>query len=202
MSQALDDLRAEHCFMSKLLDMLQTQVRLVAEDKSPDSQLLLEIAQYFTGFPDLFHHPKEDLIFSRLATLHPEALETVQGLASDHEEGGRELKRFIRAVVRLILDPEADQERFLSAALAFMESERRHMAWEENSFFKIAEKALSPRDWEAIDQRLRAFINPICQREARTRYKRIEHAYQAWQRFYVARAAVEGRAEKGPLQRP
>ena len=47
--QALDDLRAEHCFMSKLLDMLQTQVRLVAEDKSPDSELLLEIAQYFTA---------------------------------------------------------------------------------------------------------------------------------------------------------
>jgi hypothetical protein len=36
--------------MSKLLDMLQTQVRLVAEDKSPDRELLLEIAQYFTGF--------------------------------------------------------------------------------------------------------------------------------------------------------
>ena len=189
-SQALDDLRVEHRFMSKLLDMLQDQVRLVAEDKSPDSELLLEIAQYFTGFPDLFHHPKEDLIFSRLAALHPEALETVQALASDHEEGGRELKRFIRAVIRLILDPEADQDRFLSAALAFMESERRHMAWEENSFFKIAEKALSPRDWEEIDARLRAFIDPICQREARTRYDRIDHAYRAWQRSLVPTAAV------------
>jgi hemerythrin-like domain-containing protein len=184
-SQALDDLRAEHCFMSRLLDMLEIQVRVVAEDKSPDRELLLEIAQYFAGFPDLFHHPKEDLIFRRLAALHPEALETVQALASDHEEGGRELKRFIRAVVKLVLDPEADQDRFLSAALAFMESERRHMAWEEKSFFKIAEKALSLQDWEAIDERLRAFINPICQREARIRYERIEHAYLAWQRFHV-----------------
>ena len=174
--RALDDLRAEHCFMSKLLDMLQTQVRLVAEDKSPDRELLLEIAQYFTGFPDLFHHPKEDLIFNRLTMLHPEAIETVQALARDHEEGDRELKRFVRAVIRLILDPDADQDRSLSAALAFMENERRHMAWEEKSFFKIAEKAFSPRDWEEIDARLRAFIYPICQREAQSRYERIERA--------------------------
>jgi len=96
--------------MSKLLDMLQTQVRLVAEDKSPDRELLLEIAQYFTGFPDLSHHPKEDLIFNRLTMLHPEAIETVQALARDHEEGDRELKRFVRAVIRLILDPDADQD--------------------------------------------------------------------------------------------
>jgi hemerythrin-like domain-containing protein len=180
--------------MSKLLDMLQTQVQLVAEDKPPDSELLLEIAQYFAAFPDLFHHPKEDLIFSRLAALHRQAFETVQALANDHEEGGRELKRFIRAVIRLILDPEADQDRFLSAALAFMDNERRHMAWEENSFFKIVEKAFSPQDWEEIDARLRAFINPICQREAQTRYERIEHAYQVWQRSHAAqeRASVEG----------
>jgi len=71
-----------------------------------------------------------------------------------------------------------------------MENERRHMAWEEKSFFKIAEKAFSPRDWEEIDARLRAFIDPICQREARTRYDRIEHAYQAWQRSLVPTAAV------------
>ena len=116
------------------------------------------------------------MIFNRLTMLHPEAIETVQALARDHEEGDRELKRFVRAVIRLILDPDADQDRSLSAALAFMENERRHMAWEEKSFFKIAEKAFSPRDWEEIDARLRAFINPICQREAQSRYERIERA--------------------------
>jgi hemerythrin-like domain-containing protein len=179
-SQALDDLRAEHRFMGKLLDMLQTQVRLVAEDRRPDGDLLLEIAQYFASFPDLFHHPKEDLLLGRLAAAHPGAAETIQALEAEHEEGGQALKRFIRAVVKLVLHPEADQDRFLSAALAFIESERRHMTWEEKSFFLVAERALSPRDWEDINARLRAFINPLCQREAQTRYERIDRAYEAW----------------------
>jgi len=180
-SQALDDLQAEHRFMVKLLDMLQEQVKLVAKDRRPDAELLLEIAQYFTSFPDLFHHPKEDLILRRLAALHPGTAGTIQTLESEHEEGRRELKRFVRAVVKLVLDPESDQDRFLSAALAFMENERRHMAWEEKSFFEAAASIMSPQDWEEIDGRLRAFIKPLCQREAQIRYERVEHAYEAWQ---------------------
>jgi len=111
-SQALDDLRAEHRFMGKLLDLLQEQVRLIGEDKRPNEELLLEIAQYFTSFPDLFHHPKEDLIFHRLAALHPGAAGTIQALEAEHEDTGRELKRLVRAVVKLVLDPEADQDPF------------------------------------------------------------------------------------------
>jgi hemerythrin-like domain-containing protein len=138
------------------------------------------------AFPDLFHHPKEDLILRRFAAVHPGAAETIKTLEGEHEEGGRELKRFMRAVVNLVLDPEADQDRVLSAALAFIENERRHMTWEEKSFFEVAERALSSRDWEEIDARLRAFINPLCQREARTRYERIDHAYEAWRCSYDA----------------
>jgi hypothetical protein len=63
-----------------------------------------------------------------------------------------------------------------------MQDERRHVAWEERSFVKEAEKAPSPRDWEDSDERLHAIIEPICQNEARIRYQRIEHAYQAWRR--------------------
>lgn len=98
--------------------------------------------------------------------------------------GGCELRRFIRAGVRLILEPEADQDRFLSAALAFIQNERRQMMWEEKSFFEVAERALSSREWEDIDVRLQAFINPLCQREAQTRYERIDRAYEAWRCSY------------------
>ncbi|MFZ1103837.1 MAG: hemerythrin domain-containing protein [Hyphomicrobiaceae bacterium] len=191
-SQALDDLRAKHRFMSKLLDMLQEQLKLIADDRQPDGQLLLEIAQYFASFPDLFHHPKEDLILRRLAVLHPGTAETIQALEAEHEEGGRELKRFVRAVVKLVLDPDADQDRFLSAALAFMENERGHMAWEEKSFFEAAERALSSQDWADVDARLQPFIKPLCQREAQTRYERVEHAYQAWQCSHDGGRAVSG----------
>ncbi len=194
-SRALDDLRAEHRFMGKLLDMLQEQVRLIAEDRRPGGELLLEIVQYFTSFPDLFHHPKEDLILRRLVERYPAMAETIQTLEAEHEEGGRELKRFARAVVKLVLHPEADQDRFLSAALAFMESERRHVAWEEKSFFEVAEKVLSSREWEEIDAQLGALIKPLCQQEAQTRYERVQHAYEAWQCSYRADEGVVGGIE-------
>jgi hemerythrin-like domain-containing protein len=157
--------------------------------------LLLEIVQYFTSFPDLFHHPKEDLILRRLVERYPAMAETIQTLEAEHEEGGRELKRFARAVVKLVLHPEADQDRFLSAALAFMESERRRVAWEEKSFFEVAEKVLSSREWEEIDAQLGALIKPLCQQEAQTRYERVQHAYEAWQCSYRADEGVVGGIE-------
>jgi hemerythrin-like domain-containing protein len=179
-SQALDELYAEHRCMSRLLDLLQGQVRLVGEDRQPDGELLLEIAEYFASFPDLFHHPKEDLILRRLIARAPADAEALQHLEDEHEEGGRELKRFMRAVIRLVLDPEADTDRFLSAALAFMDSERRHMAWEEESFFSVAEQALLPEDWAEIDARLKCFIEPLRKQGGQTGYKHINQVVGQW----------------------
>jgi hemerythrin-like domain-containing protein len=179
-SRALDDLRNEHQRMTKLLELLQHQVELVAEDREPDDALLLEIAEYFGTVPDLFHHPKEDLILRLLASVNPEAAETLKQLEVEHEEGGREFKRFTRAMVRLLLEPQSDRDRFLSAALAFMESERRHIAWEEKNFFEVAEAMLLPDHWGEIDVRLQCLIDPLRKRELQGRFERVERALAAW----------------------
>lgn len=166
--------------MTGLLDLLQGQIRLVAEDRQADGELLLEIVEFFASFPDLFHHPKEDLILRRLVARNPADASSLRQLEIEHEEGGREFKRFMRTAIRLVLDPEADADRFLSAALAFMESERRHMAWEENNLFRTAEQALLPEDWHDIDAHLKCFIEPLRKQEGRSRYKRISRSVGQW----------------------
>jgi hemerythrin-like domain-containing protein len=189
-SQALDDLRAEHRWMTGLLDLLQGQIRLVAEDRQADGGLLLEIVEFFASFPDLFHHPKEDLILRRLVARSPAEASSLQQLEIEHEEGGREFKRFMRTAIRLVLDPEVDPDRFLSAALAFMESERRHMAWEEDNLFRTAEHFLLPEDWHDIDTQLKCFIEPLRKQEGRSRYKRISRSVGWWRAGSSAASAL------------
>jgi hemerythrin-like domain-containing protein len=179
-SQALEDLRAEHRDMLALLDMLQKQVEIVAQDHRPDGAVLLEIAEYFASVPDLFHHPKEDLILRRLAALDQEASKLLRHLEVEHEDGGRELKRFLRAVVRLLMEPDVDPERFLSAALAFMDIERRHIAWEEASFFPVVEAAFGSEDWTEIDSGLQSFIDPLHRKELPSRFPRLQQVVDAW----------------------
>jgi hypothetical protein len=59
MPQAIDLLRQEHRNISALLRTLEWQVAAFKNDSQPDPGL-------FPGFPDLYHHPKEDLVFAKL----------------------------------------------------------------------------------------------------------------------------------------
>jgi len=173
-SNALDQLRAEHRYMSKLLELLEHQVELVAYDRQPDGELLLEICEYFACIPDLVHHPKEDVLLRQIVVRNSVAAHPLLGLESEHEEGGRELKRLLRAAVRLLLGAEGAVDRFLSAALAFIRVERTHMAWEERNLFEIAERVLSPEDWAEIERSVRCFTGAKEGREEPSRFHRLD----------------------------
>ena len=127
-SRVLEDLRVEHRAMGKLLELLEHQLDLVAQDRRPDDELLLQIAEYFASVPDIYHHPKEDVVLRRLAARNPGFAEIAGLLEAEHEAGDREVQRLLHAVVRLVLEPELGAERFLDAGRAMVDNERRHMA--------------------------------------------------------------------------
>jgi hemerythrin-like domain-containing protein len=115
-----------------------------------------------------------------LAARQPAYAETLRRLEAEHEEGDREVQLFLRAVVRLVLEPELGPERFLSAGRAMIENERRHMGWEEKSFLQLAERVLLPEDWKSIESRLRNFIDPLKARPVHQRFSRLDRALAGW----------------------
>lgn len=147
----LEVLRTEHREMSRYLDLLERQIELVEERREPDTELLMEITDYFRSYPDLYHHPKEDLILRRMAARDPAAAEPFQRLDDEHEMGGRQLVRMSRALVAMLLDAETGRTAFIRAAREFLEGERRHIAWEDSSFFDAAEAVLESSDWAHIE---------------------------------------------------
>lgn len=179
-SRVLEDLRAEHRAMGKLLELLEHQLDLVAQDRRPDDQLLLQIAEYFASVPDIYHHPKEDVVLRRLAARNPGFAEVAGLLEAEHEEGDREVQRFLHAVVRLVLEPELGAEHFLDAGRAMVENERRHMTWEEKNFFQLAERVLAAEDWSDIESRLSHFIDPLERRVGHQRFSRLDRALANW----------------------
>jgi hemerythrin-like domain-containing protein len=179
-SRVLEDLRVEHRAMGKLLELLEHQLDLVAQDRRPDDELLLQIAEYFASVPDIYHHPKEDVVLRRLAARNPGFAEIAGLLEAEHEAGDREVQRFLHAVVRLVLEPELGAERFLDAGRAMVDNERRHMAWEEKSFFQLAERVLAAEDWSDIESRLSHFIDPLERRVGHQRFSRLDRALANW----------------------
>lgn len=176
----IEVLRVEHRKIARLLDLLERQLTLLENERLPDYELLTEIADFLRTFPDLYHHPKEDLIVRAIAARDREAGMELRLLEAEHEEGSRDLQRFSRALIDMLMEPETRRERFLDVAKAFLAHERRHMAWEEGRFFDLAEAHLTNADWAEIETKFERLSDPCFERESQFRFDRVCREIGAW----------------------
>jgi len=172
MSLTMDMLTQEHRNMSRLLDILDHQVCQFEQAKQVDYDLVTQIVDYFRSFPDLYHHPKEDLVFQKLLERNPVQARAFANLESEHEECSNRLFIFARAVVSVLIETHIPREGFVRIARNFIDNERRHMSGEESWFFPTAMQYLTAEDWAEIDSRVSKLPDPLSElgRETPHRY--------------------------------
>src|SRR5215468_7744826 len=74
----------EHVNFAALLDLLEVQLDRFHRGEAPDYELMLDVMFYMTHYPDVLHHPKEDLAFERIAERDAAARQTVDTLSGEH----------------------------------------------------------------------------------------------------------------------
>lgn len=174
MSKTMEMLQTEHRNMSELLNLLERQVDLFEGQDEVDYELLGEIIDYFRSYPDLYHHPKEDLVFESLKKRDPEAAVAMGDLEVAHDKVNDCLNRFTRAVVNVLLGENVARSAFISVAREFLDGERHHMTSEETIFFPAAKKALTDEDWKEIDARVAKFRDPLHETGSIHRFERVQ----------------------------
>jgi hemerythrin-like domain-containing protein len=160
----LDIIRDEHHSMSRLLALLEDQVELFENGSVPDYDLMREIIEYFLTFPDLFHHPKENLILAKLRQRAPDLALKVGDLEAEHATISGELHGFAHALSNVLLDVELPRDSFVKLARAFIAREREHMSEEEAVFFPAAQVGLTEADWDDLAAMMRAARDPLFDR--------------------------------------
>lgn len=154
MPHVLDVLRSEHKTISRLLTSLESQVDLFEKAVHPDYDLMKEVIDYFLTYPDLCHHPKEDLVLAKLADRDLQAAEQVGALDQEHSDISDELHEFAHALTNVLLELDVPRDAFVSLARAFIDRERKHMAQEEKIFFPAAQQHLTDDDWVSIERQV------------------------------------------------
>ena len=174
-------LRNEHRSIAFLLDLLERQADLLEKTGQPDLQLIIEIIDYFRSFPDLHHHPKEDLVLRKLRE-RAEGLDAeFFRLDGDHEQLSEDLHAFSRTATVLITDPSPmTRSNFLFSARSFIERERKHMTMEEQYFFPAAERWLTEEDWDEIDEVVNQFVDPMLAPHTVHRFDHLNKQLEAW----------------------
>jgi hemerythrin-like domain-containing protein len=161
MAHVLDMIRDEHLSMSRLLGRLERQIERFENGLAADYLLMNEIIEYFLTFPDLFHHPKEQLILAKLRQRAPELARRVGDLDAEHATVSEELHRFAHVLANLLLEVEMPRDRFAKLARAFIEQERKHMSDEEALFLPAARAGLTEEDWDDIAARTLTVRDPL-----------------------------------------
>lgn len=170
MSRAMEILQVEHKRMRRLLDLLEQQVEALEQAGEPDYELIKEILDYFLTYPDLCHHPKENLVLAKLRARAPQAAAEVGALEAEHDRLSVRLHDFSHAVMNLMLEVEVPRQTLVKLARGFVEHERRHMAEEERLFFPAALRHLTDEDWLEIGERVKLFKDPLSSTEAGVRF--------------------------------
>jgi hemerythrin-like domain-containing protein len=170
MTQALEALTVEHKRMSRLLGLLEEQVAVLEQAGEADYEVIKEILDYFLTYPDLCHHPKEDLVLEKLRARAPAAAAAVGALDEEHDRLSHQLHDFTHAVMNLMLEVEVPREALVRLAKGFVDHERRHMAAEERVFFPAALRYLTEADWREIGDRAKPFKDPLSASEAGLRF--------------------------------
>ena len=150
----------DHGSFEILLQILMREVDLYEGGGVLDDGLLRRLVDYFLNYPDLVHHPKEDLVFSRLRARDPVEAALLD-LQWEHTALGARTRGFAAAVYRITRDPAAPRDWFAGAARGFVDAYRRHIALEEEWLFPAALGALSDRDWAEIDARSTGRRDPL-----------------------------------------
>jgi hemerythrin-like domain-containing protein len=160
-------LQIDHYRMAKLLQLVERQAANVARRDPVNYRLLESAFDYLSTYPDRCHHPKEDLVYHKLVSRHPEMAESLADLVKEHET----LAHLTHDVMRAVRAPVAPANDELARQLTeFVSFYRRHMLMEDRRFFPAALQGLSRADLEEIDFALFDAPDPLMDEKAEARF--------------------------------
>lgn len=180
MVKILDQLRDDHKNLARLWDFLGRELKTFKEGGLPDYELVEIILDYCLNYPDLCHHPKENLVFEKLCARDPAAAEVIGDLRVEHEKLATLTWRFATAVGNVLEDEELPREWFMDVANDFLNSSRNHMQMEEVLFFPAALKTLTAEDWAELDTAVEDVADPLFGKDKQDKYLELYQKIMDW----------------------
>ena len=163
----------EHVYFNRLLHLLQKQVDMFHTGALPNYELMLDIISYLRDYSDQFHHPREDVAFSRLARRCPDMELVLARLGQEHRiitHAGEKLREYLLAILGGAIVPRAEVE---VAAATYLVYYGNHIAKEDEDVLARAAKELTPEDWEAVRAAAPMGRDPLFDGDPAERYREL-----------------------------
>jgi hemerythrin-like domain-containing protein len=177
MAKTLEQLHTDHINASKLLNILEQQFDLLAAGQEADIGLMIDIMTYMTQYPDLYHHPKEDLIFEQWQKRDASVGPLVEEIGVEHKSIIRSSIHALELLRGVMIDVLQRRDEILAAGRSYITRQREHMNKEEGELFPRMMTTLRSEDWQWIDELMAAQEDPlfgrVVSKQFRKRYDQI-----------------------------
>lgn len=176
MSDVLEKLTADHAHVDRLLALFEEQVNLIHSGENPDSALMQDIMGYMTHYPDLIHHPLEDLVFEHVINHDASTRTVLKSLLQEHDElarAGHDLKMCIDSLESESLVRRDTLDKLSSD---YLQTLRRHMQDEESHAFPLAKKLLDADEWEQIRAEFKVKDHEVFGKALDSHYQTLYHS--------------------------
>lgn len=161
MIRAIDQLARDHRNMRQILDIIDEEMQVYREGGTPDFDLLRLIVDYSLNYPELVHHPREDVILHCLTRRDPAGAAAVGDLVSEHRKLSELTHRLAAAIANAGRDAVMPRSWLEDMARDYSSRLRTHMADEERSLFGRALAVLTDEDWADVEARTRELDDPL-----------------------------------------
>jgi hemerythrin-like domain-containing protein len=118
----------------------------------PDFTALRAMLFYVDEFPEKRHHRKESqLLFPKLRARTPLSRDLLDRLDDDHARGERNIRELEHTLLAFEMLGEPRRAAFEQAAQRYVDFYMAHMRLEEKEILPLAERVLTPDDWQELD---------------------------------------------------
>jgi hemerythrin-like domain-containing protein len=173
----MTELHRDHRNIASLLDLLETEIGKLSENAQPDYQLINEILDYMADYPDLHHHPLEDLVYNRYLKVCAPESNRITDLQAEHKKLSTLTETLGNRLKMISVGQVVARDEIVAAAQEYIAEQRHHMKLEEQEIFPAIESCFSEKEWKALAKQLaKRQSDPLFNSRDRTAYSRLyEH---------------------------
>lgn len=161
MKPIIDKLHNDHLNFIKLLEFLENQLSHLKHYQRTDLALMLDAMHYMKEYPDLVHHPLENMVFKYFLENHHQVHSELKKLLHEHDELPDLTDRLIEILQDALMDVPQEREELYRLLKEYIAVQKEHMNSEESLVYPTINSVLNDDEWENIKSELEFVKDPL-----------------------------------------
>ncbi len=177
MNKIQRELHTDHYHLQRLLNCLSQEIDCYDHDSQQEADLtvILSALDYVHDYPNKWHHPTEDIIFSKLQEKNVEESNLIERLKSEHQEIIQATQSIYELFNMVAKDCIVPANQLLESARHYIDLQKQHIEKENERVYPLMNKLFTGQEWAAMEKEVEFQSDPLFARQSKKEYEDLYH---------------------------